>query len=65
MDDILTTSEAAQVLGIDPRTVTWRVRNGRMTAMYKAPGNGSYLFDRAEIERIAEKDAHTTEVQTS
>ena len=53
-DNLLTTHEAAAALGISAVTVTWRARNGRLTPALKLPGdNGPYLFDRAEIERLA------------
>lgn len=51
-DDLLTTSQVAEILGIDRRTVGWRVRNGRMTPSMTLPGNGNYLFERSEIEKI-------------
>lgn len=51
-DDLLTTSQVAEILGIDRRTVGWRVRNGRMTPSMTLPGNGNYLFSRLEIEKI-------------
>ena len=51
-DSLLTTKQVAEMLGINPRTVTWRVRNGYLEAARKLPATGTYLFERSEIEKI-------------
>lgn len=56
-DTLITTTEAATVLGLDRRTVTARVRSGTLAPAIKLPGErGAYLFDRADIERLAEQE---------
>lgn len=49
----LTTAEVAALLGIDRRTVGWRVRHGKMTPLHQLPGNGAYLFDPDVIDQLA------------
>ena len=45
-----TTAEAADVLGVDKRTVVRMVEDGRLTPALKFPTQtGGYQFERAEI----------------
>lgn len=53
-DDLITTQQAAELLGI---TVAWankRAARGSLPVAQKLPGlTGAYLFRREEIERLA------------
>lgn len=52
--DIITTAEAAHRLGLPVRTLTRWARVGRIEPAAKLPGlRGAYLFDAAEVERVA------------
>ena len=52
-EHLIGTAEAAQVLGKSTRTIYRMVNAGILTPALVAPGGraGSYLFDRADIER--------------
>ena len=52
---LISTAEAAQVLGKSTRTIYRMVNAGTLAPAIIAPGGrvGSYLFDRADIERMA------------
>lgn len=63
--DLIGTMEAASILRQTRATVNRRVAAGDLHPVGSIGKRGIHVFDRAEIERIAEKDAHTTEVQTS
>jgi excisionase family DNA binding protein len=57
MENVIGTTEAAEVLDVDPATVTRMVKDGRLTAR-KLPGaTGAYVFDLAVVERL--RDART------
>ena len=51
---LISTAEAAQVLGKSTRTIYRMVNAGALTPALVAPGGrvGSYLFDRADVERV-------------
>ena len=52
----LTTSEAAEALGITASAVTKAVEAGRLRPVRKLPGRtGTYLFRRCDVERLAAK----------
>lgn len=54
LDDLLTTAQAAEILGKTPRTVQRMVAAGLLTPATTLPGKtGAHLFDRAEVERLA------------
>jgi len=56
-DQLITTTDAATLLGLDRRTVSARVRHGTLAPVMKLPGErGAYLFDRDEIKRLAEQE---------
>ena len=57
MNRPLTTAEVAAQLGIKPVTVTWRVREGKMTPLCQLPG-GAYLFDPDTITELKEQANH-------
>lgn len=52
MDEIITTQEAARILGIAVPTLTWRTRNGHIKPITQLNGR-QYLFDRNVIEELA------------
>ena len=48
--DIISTTEAAKLLGIDPRTVQRRAISGDLPIVSKLRGDtGAYLFNRADV----------------
>ena len=54
MQQSLGTAEAAQILGIEVRTVHRMVADGRLRPAMKLPGKtGAYVFARVEVERLA------------
>jgi len=54
LTDLLTKSEAAEYLGVDTSTISRWLTQGKITAAKKIPGrSGGYIFDRAEILRVA------------
>lgn len=52
--DLIGTTEAARLIGKSPRTVHRLVKDGKLTPVVIAPGGfaGSYLFNRADVERV-------------
>lgn len=53
-DAPLTSTEAGAILGKSARTVQRMVDAGEIACLHKLPGpNGAYLFERAEVERVA------------
>lgn len=64
-DDVLTTAEAAALIGCSVPTVTRMALDGRLAELRKLPGlRGDRLFQRAEVERAAQsrKSARTQEI---
>lgn len=58
---LLTTREAADALGLSPKTVTWRVRAGRLNPAMKVPiRNGAYLFHASDIRDLMKEQKMTT-----
>lgn len=53
-EHLITTADAAQVLGKSTRTIYRMVNAGILTPAIIAPGGrvGSYLFDRADVEAL-------------
>lgn len=50
----ITVAEAAAILAVNRKTVLRRVAAGILKPTQKLPGEtGAYLFDRAEVERLA------------
>lgn len=62
---LIGSAEAGRLLGLSRNGVNRRVAAGDLHPVGSIGKRGIHVFDRAEIERIAEKDARTTEVQTS
>jgi predicted DNA-binding transcriptional regulator AlpA len=53
MDDLLTSTEAGQIIGKSARTVQRMAESGELPVAQKLPGpNGAYLFRRTEIEAL-------------
>jgi excisionase family DNA binding protein len=52
--DLISTTEACEILGIDRSGITRRVQMGRLTPALRLPGKaGAYLFHRADVEQLA------------
>lgn len=52
LDDLLTTAQAAEILGKHPRTVQRMVASGALVPATTLPGKtGAHLFARSEVER--------------
>lgn len=52
--DLIPTAEVAQILCVDTSWVLRLVSDDRLKPEMKLPGRtGAYLFDRAEVERLA------------
>ena len=50
----LSTKQVAQILRVEVRTVHRMATDGRLTPLMKLPGEtGAYLFDPAEVDRLA------------
>lgn len=57
-DDLIPTSEAAEYLRRDVRTIHRWVESGRLTPVFKAPGiRGVRLFRRSDIEALRDEVA--------
>lgn len=51
---LIPTAETAEILRVDVRTVHRMAEDGRLTPALKIPGRtGAYLFDRNDVERVA------------
>lgn len=58
--EYITAAEAADLLGVDRRSVVRFIDNGDLTALDKLPGRtGAYLFNREDVERFAESRSKT------
>lgn len=56
--DLIGSAEACRILEVHPATVGRWVDSGRLTPAHKLPGkNGAYLFNRADVERLASERA--------
>ena len=54
--DLVGSSESCRILDIHPATLTRWVAAGSVIPAHKLPGkNGAFLFNRADIEQLAEK----------
>lgn len=54
--DLIGSKEAAELTGLDLRTIHRRVERGELPTAGKLPGlRGAYLFNRTDIEALAEK----------
>lgn len=55
---LMTTAEAAETLKLSRSQVARLARSGDLPHAAKAPGpRGAYLFDRADVERVAEESS--------
>lgn len=53
-DDLLSTVETADLIGVERSTVSKMVREARLTPAHKLPGpTGAFVFRRGEVERAA------------
>lgn len=51
--DLLSTTQAAEVIGIERSTISRWVQQGLMKPTLKLPGQqGAFVFDASEIERV-------------
>jgi len=51
---LITTAEAAELLGVHVGTVSRMVASGRLTPSFKVPGKtGAFLFDPTDVEALA------------
>jgi len=57
--DLVTTGEALDILGMSsPTSVSRLVQAGRLVPATKLPGlRGAYLFNRSDVERLAQERA--------
>ena len=56
--NLISTAEAAETLGVSVRTVNRWADEGKIVPAGKAPGiRGGYLYDPAEVERVAKETA--------
>lgn len=62
MSDLLTTAQAAEIVGKSVPTVNRWAAEGVLTPAHKLPGRtGAYLFERAEVERVRDEYAGSGE----
>lgn len=53
-ESLIGVAEASEIAGIDRRTIHRMVDRGELAPASKLPGlRGAYIFNRADIERIA------------
>lgn len=56
--EFVVTAEAAEHLQVSTRQIARMVKTGKLTPAFKANGvRGAYLFDRSQIEALAQGDA--------
>lgn len=55
--ELIGTTGAAEALGLTRQGILKRIRDGRLTPMGTVGKRGTYVFDRAEIEALACKEA--------
>jgi excisionase family DNA binding protein len=54
--DLLSSQEAAALLGTTKRTINRWADSGRLPYHSKHPGNGAYLFTRAAVHDLHDRD---------
>lgn len=60
-EDLVSTSEAAAILGVDTRTVHRMVQSGRLPSQAKLPGlRGPYVLARADVEKLRDQLAEAS-----
>ncbi len=51
---LLSTVEAAEIIGVERSTLSRWIASGRIRPAHKLPGaTGAHLFERREVERVA------------
>ncbi|AKI28634.1 hypothetical protein GMA5_20 [Gordonia phage GMA5] len=51
---LISSREAAEILGVDPSTITRMVHRGQLEPASKAPGlRGAFMFDETLVESMA------------
>jgi predicted site-specific integrase-resolvase len=56
--ELVGSAEACEAIGVDRSTLIRWVRSGKATAVQRLPGQtGVYLFEPAEVERLAAAQA--------
>ncbi|WP_156801754.1 helix-turn-helix transcriptional regulator [Corynebacterium mastitidis] len=55
--ELIGSAEAGRLLGLSRNGVNRRVENGTLTPAGRIGRRGIHVFDRAEIERLAESEA--------
>ena len=63
MSEMVPASQAAEILGVDKRTVLRFARSGKLRA-YRTPG-GQHRFRREDVERLAAGDGTNSDVRSS
>jgi excisionase family DNA binding protein len=61
-EDLLTTAQAADMLGVSVWAIHRRVAARRLKAATKLPGTNGYVFHRADVERLAATENHTEDL---
>ena len=60
-EDLVSTSEAAVILGVDTRTVHRMVYDGRLPTQAKMPGlRGPYVLARVDVEKLRDEMAEAS-----
>ncbi|WP_375407648.1 helix-turn-helix domain-containing protein [uncultured Amnibacterium sp.] len=58
LDDLVTMTEAEQLMGYDRRSLRRFVQDGRLPVAKKIPGHtGAYLFLRSDVEALRRETA--------
>lgn len=53
---LISVTEAATILGVDPATVTRWAKSGKLPYLRKMPGKtGAFLFDAGAVRRVAQE----------
>lgn len=55
--DVIGATDAAKLLGVARSTIAARVQSGTLTPTARVGKRGTFVFDRAEIERLAAEGA--------
>ena len=50
--EVLSVVQAAERLGLSPRTVLYRIKTGKIAASKLGPGTAAYVITRDEVERV-------------
>lgn len=59
--DLIGSKEACGILDVDKSTLTRWAADGVLVPVYKLPGrNGPFVFNRADVERLADQRAEAS-----